>query len=433
MPENLIHPPGPSKAYDINTSDEAFVKIGELFERYGDVVKIKSESRNNDSYLINNPDYIKHILLKNPQNYKKGLGFERVKMLLGNGVIVSDGVFWRKQRRMIQPAFSRSMIAAQVEMVQRCNLQRLEKWRKIEESGEPIDISFEASDLSLEIILRLLFSDDLDTLLDKIETNPFSFLTEDSERDMRFVLKFRTLMKLLQELIQARRESKKEYNDFLSVFIEARDKDSGEAMTDKELLDEVMTLIIAGHETSAITLTWVWYFMAKNPEVDQAVNEEIIQAGFSAAPGFSDLENLSYIKQVTEEALRVYPPVWLYSRKAIEADQLGEYSIPAGADLFISPYYLHRNKEYWKNPEDFLPQRFGSEEKKVQHKFSYIPFSAGPRRCIGDFFAIVETQIHVGLMAKEFRFELCDDKVPSLEAAINMRAKDPIMLKINKR
>lgn len=435
LQDNLKNPPGPTEAYDINTTDDSFILLDQFYKQYGDIVRVKSKTRRSDSYLINNAEYIKHILLKNYQNYKKGVGFERVKMLLGNGIIVSDGAFWRKQRRMIQPAFSKAMIAAQVEMVQKCNLQRMEKWTALLESqaSAEIDISYEASDLALDIVLRLLFSDDVDTLLEQAGENPFAFLTEDPTRDMKVVLKYRSLMSLLLELIQARRTTTKKYNDFVSVFVDARDKETGEAMTDKELLDEVMTMIVAGHETSAITLTWVWYFIAKYNHVDEAVQDELIKSGISGAPGINDLEKLPYIKQVTEEALRIYPPVWLFTRKAIVDDQVGDYFIPAGADIFLSPYYLHRNTDYWDHVDKFRPQRFAADAEKERHKFCYLPFSAGPRRCIGDFFATVEMQIHIGLMAQKFRFELLDDKVPELEASINMRAKNPIMLKISKR
>ena len=435
LQDKLINPPEPAEAYDINTTDESFVLIEKLLGEYGDIVRVKSKTRNHDSYLVNNPEFIKHILLKNYQNYKKGVGFERVKMLLGNGIIVSDGPFWRKQRRLIQPAFSKAMIESQVEMIQKCNIERMAKWQAMLGSNESveIDISYEASDLALDIVLRVLFSDDVDSLLNDSGENPFAFLTEDPTRDVQVVLKYRSLMNILLELIQARRTTTKKYNDFVSVFVAARDKDTGEGMSDKELLDEVMTMIVAGHETSAITLTWVWYFMAKYPHVDQSVQDEIKTSKIAGAPGFDDLDKIPYIKQVTEEALRIYPPVWLFTRKAIADDQLGPYAIPAGADIFLSPYYLHRNETFWNEPEVYRPERFSADEQKEQHKFSYIPFSAGPRRCIGDFFATVEMQIHVGLMAQKFRFELLSDTVPELEASINMRAKDPIILKMSKR
>jgi len=435
LQQNPTSPDGPADPYDLNTTDESFHFISELLQEYGDVVRLKSKTRKNDSFLINDPELIKHILLKNYQNYNKGVGFERVKMLLGNGIIVSDGAFWRKQRRMIQPAFSKAMIESQVEMIQQCNLQRMQQWQSllVDKSEAEIDISYEASDLALDIVLRVLFSDDVDTILEESGENPFAFLTEDPTRDVQVVLKYRALMSLLLKFIQNRRTTTKKYNDFVSVFVDAHDKETGEAMSDKELLDEVMTMIVAGHETSAITLTWVWYFMAKFPQVDKIVQDEIIQTGLSGAPGFNDLDKISYIKQVTEEALRIYPPVWLFTRKAINDDVVGQYTIPAGADIFISPYYLHRNQHFWNQPEEYQPERFANEEQKSQHKFSYIPFSAGPRRCIGDFFATVEMQIHVGLMAQHFRFELLTDTPPELEAGINMRAKEPIILKICKR
>lgn len=431
--DNKQVPPGPAEAYDLNTSDESFALIARLFDEYGDIVRVKSKTRKSDSYLINKPELINHVLLKNYLNYKKGPGFELVKMLLGNGIIVSDGDHWRKQRRMIQPAFSRSMIASQVEMVQQCNRERLKKWQDIADNKGIIDISFEASDLALDIILRLLFSDDVDTILNETGSNPFAFLTDEPSRDMKLVLKFRGLMSLLLELIEKRRASTKEYNDFLAVFMAARDKDSGEGMSDKELLDELMTMIVAGHETSAITLTWVWYFIAKYQSIDQGVQDEVSQADIKQNIEFTDLDKLPFIRQVTEEALRLYPPVWLFSRKAIKADHLGEYAIPAGADIFISPYYLHRNTKYWQEPESYQPERFSLANKRSQHNFSYIPFSAGPRRCIGDFFAIVEMQIHLGIMAPEFQFSLIDNKEPELDPSINMRTRNPILLNIRRR
>ena len=255
--DKRIHPPGPAEAFDINTTDESFSEIKSLLQEYGDIVRLHSKTRRGDSYLINNPDYIKHILLKNYQNYNKGVGFERVKMLLGNGIIVSDGTFWRRQRRMIQPAFSKAMIESQVEMIQQCNLERMAKWQALLADNESveIDISYQASDLALDIVLRVLFSDDVESIINESGDNPFAFLTEDPTRDVQVVLKYRSLMSLLLKTIQARRTTTKEYNDFLSVFISARDKESDAMMTDKEVLDEVMTMIVAGHETSAITLT----------------------------------------------------------------------------------------------------------------------------------------------------------------------------------
>jgi len=431
--EKKLTPPGPAESLDLNMTGESFEKIEALIAEYGDICRISSPTRKNDSYLINHPDYIKHVLLRNHQNYNKGVGFDRVKMLLGNGIIVSDGPFWRRQRRMMQPSFNHKVTGQLSKQIQRCNLDLLTQWQKQAEAEEVINISEVASELALQIVLRALFSDDLDTMIEKHDGNPFSILTEDPARDMKLVLKFRELGKILLELIQYRRDEKPERYDFLAMFMDSRDKETGEEMTDRELLDELMTMIVAGHETSAITLNWVWYFMAKYPEVEAKVHAEVDRADYEKLPDFDDLKQLTYVKQVVEESLRYYPPVWLYTRKSIEDDMLGDYFIPAGSDIFITPYFLHRHPEFWPDGECYDPQRFTEEAVKQQHKQAYIPFSAGPRRCIGDFFATVEMQMHVGLMARHFRLEDVTEQPLELAPEINMRNKNPIMMKIKKR
>ncbi len=426
-------PPGPAQPCDLNTTPESFDIIAGLIAEYGDICRLRSSSRKSDGYLVNHPDYLKHILVKNHQNYTKGVGFDRVKMLLGNGIIVSDGPFWRRQRRMIQPAFSRKVIAELSDQIKRCNLERLDSWEAKADRGEPINITSEASELALQIVLRSLFSEDLDRIIAEQGSNPFSILTEEMTRDMQLVIKFRALSKIILEVIERRRREQPERVDFLAMFMDSRDKETDEAMTDRELLDEIMTMIIAGHETSAITLNWVWYFLASYPEVERRLHAEVDGADYAQIPGFDDLEQLPYVKQVVEEALRYYPPVWLYTRRAIEDDQLGDYFVPAGTDIFISPYFLHRHPRYWPQPEKFDPERFAEETIREQHKQAYIPFSAGPRRCIGDFFATVEMQMHFGLMARKFRVQLLDEQPLELEPAVNLRNKQPIYLQLIRR
>jgi len=431
--KSKTNPPGPAKGIDLNMTEASFHHIDQLISEYGDICRLPPLSRKDDGYLINHPDYIKHVLLKNHENYIKGVGFERVKMLLGNGIIVSDGPFWRRQRRMMQPAFNRKVVAELCGQIKRCNLDLLTKWQRQAESNSVIDISEVSSELALEIVLRSLFSDDLDSMIEEHGSNPFSILTKDPTRDIQLVLKFRELSKILLELIIKRRTEQPERIDFLAMFMNSTDKETGEAMTDKELLDELMTMIIAGHETSAITLNWVWYFLSKYPEVEKKVHAEVDNASYTDIPEFDDLDQLPYIKQVVEEALRYYPPVWLFTRKAIEDDKLGDYDIPAGSNIFISPYYLHRNREYWDEPERFDPDRFEEETIKQQHKQAYIPFSAGPRRCVGDFFATVEMQMHIGLMARYFRLKNVDNEEVELAPEINMRNKNPLKMELQKR
>jgi len=432
-PKLLNLPAGPEIPFDLNMTEASFPKVAEYIREFGDYSLIKPVSRSQNTILINDPDGVKHILVKNHENYVKGPGFERVKMLLGNGIIVSDGEFWRKQRRMIQPAFSRQCIDGLALKIQKANQQWLARWQDKAEKSGVIDVTDEMSKLSLEIILRCLFGDDLDLLIEQEKSNPFSILTDDLSRDMQLVIRFRALKTLVQQLIDQRRESNAQFHDFLEAFMQAKDKESGEGMTDNEIIDEVMTLIIAGHETSANTLNWAWYELSQNAEVEKKLHAEVDQVVSGDIPSFEESGLLTFSRQVIEESLRLYPPVWLYSRTAVADDQVAGYDIPAGTNIFFTPYYLHRHSEHWDEPDKFNPERFIPEAIKQRHKFVFIPFSAGARRCIGDYFSIVEMQIHLGTMAKKFKLEFVAENKVELDPQVNLRSKNNIMMKLIKR
>lgn len=428
--QNPHTPEGPAEAYDMNTTAECFERLGGWVKQFPDIFAVMPQKRKNISLLVNQPDFLKRILVSNHDHYQKGVGFEIVKLLLGNGIIVSDGLFWRKQRRMIQPAFGKDVIAQLIDQVKQANLKLFEKWHELAKQKAIINITDVTNELALEIILRALFSDDLDTIYAQAGGNPFSILTDNSARDLKLAVKFRGLTNIVADVIDQRRKQTPTRTDFLSVFMDARDKDTGEAMSDKELIDEVMTLIVAGSETSATTLNWYWYSLSQHPEVEAKLHAEVDNAGYDQVPGFEDIMALPYTRQVTEEVLRLYPPVWLFTRKAIEDDKLGDFDVAAGTDIFIAPYFLHRHPDYWDEPEKFNPERFTPEAIKQRHKFAYIPFSAGPRRCIGDFFGIAETQIHFGLMARHFKMEHVDDHPVELAPEVNLRTKHPINMRI---
>jgi cytochrome P450 len=428
-----ILPPGPTEQFDLHITPPSFDHIGALVKQYGDICRIKGLKRKSDSYLINHPDYIKHVLLANYDNYIKGVGFERVKLLLGNGIIVSDGAFWRSQRRMIQPAFSKANIQRLSQNMQQSNLQLLEQWQAKAGTGEKVNLSQAVSDLSLQIILHAIFSNDLANMNDADGKSPFAFFAQDTTRDLKVALKFRALTKLVAELIKERRKKNRQENDLLSALMSAVDKETKQKMADNHIIDEVMTLIVAGHETSAGTLNWAWYLLSKHPEKAAALHKELDGCLQSRIPDFDDIPNLSYTRQVIEETLRLYPPVWLFTRKAIKADNIGDYYAAPGTDIFISPYFLHRNEHYWHDPENFLPERFSEAASKKQHRFAFIPFSAGPRRCIGDIFGIVEMQIHLGIMAQRFVLTPVSDQAIELEPAVNLRSKHSIYMTIEPR
>ncbi len=246
-PSNTF-PPGPSETVTLNLDLDTLNAITGMVEKYGDIVKLSVSGRSNSTHLVIDADYVQHILIGNHGNYIKGVGFERVKMLLGNGIIVSGGDFWRRQRTLIQPAFSRGNISQLSTMIKSVTSTLIPLWQRHADDGKPIDITTQTSEFALEVILRALFSDDLDYIIESRGNNPFAFLTDDTTRDLAVAMKFRQLTRLVQEVIDDRRENNRNPFDLLSLMMDASDK-QGNQMTDKELIDEVMTMIIAGHET----------------------------------------------------------------------------------------------------------------------------------------------------------------------------------------
>lgn len=421
---------GPTEPFDVNVDDESFEKLAEWREQFGDIVSITPRQRKSPAFVLNNPEHVRHVLVGNHRNYSKGVGFERVKMLLGNGIIVSDGDFWRSQRRMIQPAFHRKIIGSLAQMMVQCNERKLADWNVKAANAQAINLTEEMSELALEVVLRALFSDDLDRLIETTGSNPFAMLVEDVTRDLKLAMRFRALTRHVADIMDQRRRESRVELDFLSLLMETKDKETHEPMSDKALIDEVMTIIVAGHETTAGTLNWAWYLLSQHPDIASKLHAEV--DALETAPGFTELSQLTYTKQLVDETLRLYPPVWLFSRKAIDNDELktGEscVKIPAGADIFLCPYLLHRDSRFWNQPEQCIPERFSDEQIKERNKDVYYPFSLGSRRCIGEFFSLVDMQLHLGLLARHFVLRHVPGEPVDIEPHINLRSRHSIFM-----
>lgn len=413
--------PGPERPWDIDANDQTLPVLQGLQAEYGDVVRVRTVTRPSDSLVVFGPDELRWILLANRQNYKKGVGLERVKMLLGNGLIVSDGDFWARQRRMMQPAFHSRVIKQFAGLIERHNLALLDRWAERAADGQPINLTRDTSELSLNIVLHALFSVDLDKLTDEAGEHPFSMIARDSQRDLRFAAQFRALTRYVRQMIEDRRREQRIEMDFLSMLMEARDKDSGEVMPERALVDEIMSLIVAGHETTASTLNWTWYRLSQHADV-----ETRLHAAVDAAPAAP----VPYAEQVLHETLRLYPPVWLFSRRAIADDTLGGRRVPAGTDLFVCPWLLHRDTRFWSDPEAYQPERFAPEIEAGRHKFAFIPFSAGARHCIGEGFAMIEMNQHLHLAARRFRLKYLGPVPPPAEFQINLRTREDLSMQV---
>ena len=425
---NFRQPPGPREAYDLGLNSETLTILQSLQQEYGDIVSV-TKPNGKLAYFINNIDEIRRILTRRHTKYHKGPGFERVKMLLGNGIIVSDGETWRRSRRMIQPAFSRQNIHQLINIMIECSNRRAEHWTKLIANNDTCNITEETSDFALELILISIFSDDYKDQIYNEGDNPFSFLSQDSKRDLSVVIKARRLRELLLNVIEDRRKKDRlQKFDFLSMYLEAKDND-GKRFTNSELLDEIMTLVVAGFETSANTLNWVWYLIAKHPKVEKKLISEaedlLIDKGKFKV---ESLNEMKYTQQVLEETLTLYPPVWLFTRKSHELDELDNYDVPPDTEIYLSPFVLHRTESYWPESDKFSPDRFAlSMKSKIDMPF--FPFSLGPRRCIGEYFSFLEMKIHLGLLLPRFRMQLIDQTEPKLDLAINLRGTRDILMK----
>ncbi len=426
-------PPGPAEGFDLGGSDESLARLKRYFAQFGDVYRVFAPGRGVYNYVINHPDDIKRVMLSNHRNYTKGEGMDRVKILLGNGIMTSEGDFWRRQRRMMQPSFHRRVIDQFSALIREVNDKFAARWAGAAARREAVNLSDDTSELTLEIVLRSIFGTDLERLESEFGANPFAVVAKEQNRDLKFAFRFRSLTKLVGGLIERRRATNEEHFDFLSMLMASRDRDTDEAMSHKELIDEVLTLIVAGHETTAAALTWTWYLISQHPDTAARLQAEADGTGADRTLGLDAAESLQFTHQVLQEALRLYPPGWLITRRTLEADELGGYPIAPRTDVFISPYMLHRHPAFWSEPEEFQPERFAGADAEERHRFAYIPFAVGPRHCIGENMAMFEMLVHVQTMSRRFRLTRASDEPIELEAQINLRPRSNLLMIVEAR
>jgi enediyne biosynthesis protein E7 len=426
-------PPESELQFDLGSTDDSLERMIELFARHGDTYRVYVPARRSYTYVVHHPDDVKRVLVGNHKNYTKGMGLDRVRILLGKGIMTSEGELWKRQRYMMQPMFHRRVVTEFAQVIAATNNRFLERWDERAARGATINLTDEMSELTLEIVLRVIFGRDLDRLSEQLGGNPFEVVTKEQSRDLQFAFKFRSLTKLVAQLLARRRSTGEQHFDYVAMLMAARDKETGEPMAERQLIDEIMTLIVAGHETTASGLNWTWYLLSQNPDVEARLYRELAAAPALDAPDLAQAESLTYTSQVINEALRLYPPGWLLSRRTIEEDALGGYPVPAGTNVLLPLYLLHRHPRFWREPEKFWPERFAPEHEAERPRFAYMPFAAGPRHCIGETLALFEMQMHLYQVARRFRLTYVPDKPLELEAQINLRTRYPLHMRLERR
>jgi cytochrome P450 len=386
--------------------------------RFGDVTYFKIGPRH--GYLITNPADVRHVLQDNARNYHKSPLYEKLRMFLGNGLLTSEDDFWLRQRRIAQPAFHRQRVAALAGVMADAARNAAIEWQKIASDGRPADIDEEMMRLTRTVVLRALLGAELGPFaarLDDAWTVINQYIGESfwslgltdwvpTSRKRRFLAARAVLRDAVDYVISQRRRSPSESADLLSMLLSARDEETGEGMTDEQLRVEVTTFLLAGQETTSLALTWTWYLLSQHAGPRRRLEEEIDAVLEGRPPEYADLVNLPYTRMVIDEAMRLYPPAWGFSRQALADDELGGYRLPRGWLAFVIPYALHRLPAFWPEPETFDPDRFTPERSADRPKFVYLPFGAGPRQCIGNQFALIEAQLIVATLAREYRLHL---------------------------
>ena len=404
-------PPGPEENY--RRTEDLLEWMGRQFGTFGDIYK--ASVYGTTVYATRDVEFANHVLVENSQNYVKGQYIRRVAYLLGNGLMVSKGDLWKRQRRMIQPAFNHKSIGGMTKLITDVNSRLLGKWQLAARRNESVNVTRDVSSVALEVVLRFILGEDYEQV-------GFHFdLLMENARDMAFARSFRALGNIILQIVEQRRTNPATSTDVLSMLMQARDPQSGLFMEDGQLISEILTLIVAGHETTASTLNWTWYLISQHPAVEQRLSNEL--DNLTTLSEFDDLPRFLYTRQILDETMRLYPPGWLTTWKALRDDWLGEYFVPAGTEIYVPPYFIQRHPKIWEEPDRFNPDRFRADNSTHRHRLATIPFSAGPRNCVGALFARIEMQIHLMTIARYLRLRYIQSRPIELDAGINLRSK----------
>jgi cytochrome P450 len=448
---HLPLPPGPSSIGFALTSLNRLQRdslgfLRALILQYGDVVRIPTLL--GSFYLVNHPDGVKHILQENHKNYDKNtLDYNILKSLLGKGLLTDDGPSWLQQRRLIQPKFHRQRVMAFGTLMTDASLALVERWEKHTRDGRALDIAQEMMRLTLYIIGQALFSLDLSaegatvgcafTTANRLVTeqtySPWIPLSVPTPRNRRYRRARQELSDVVYSIIRTRRRNSEDKEDLLSMLLHLRDAETDEGMDDHQLHDEILTFMLAGHETTSNALSWTFYLLSQHPDVEQRLHQELHDILGGRAPTVNDLPNLPYTQWVIAEAMRLYPPAWVVSRHAIADDEIGGYHIPAGSSITISQYLVHRHPVFWEQPDTFDPERFSPERSAGRPHYAYFPFGGGPRQCIGNTFAQLEALLILATIAQHYTLRLVPGSRVELEPLITLRPRHGLPMTLHSR
>ena len=440
-------PPGP-KGYPLfgNVFEPRGDSIGYLTRcarEFGDIVFFRFLGV--PACFVNRPDYIESVLVTQNNNFVKSKDYRAMRRVLGNGLLLSEGEFWRRQRKLIQPAFHQARIAAYADIMVGYTQHLLESWS----DGLTLDIHEAMMHLTLGIVAKTLFDADVSREAEDVDA-ALTVLMGKFLRQAGLALllprwvplpssqllkgAIGRLDNVIYGIIEQRRTSGQLSGDLLSVFLQVRD-DEGAGMTDRQLHDEIMTLFLAGHETTANVLSWTWFLLAQNPEVEEKLIGELRRVLGGRVPTPADLPQLVYTDMVLRESMRLYPPVWVIGRRALAPFRLGEYELPADTNVLISQLILHKDGRYFPEPKRFDPDRWSAGDPRAASlpRFAYFPFGGGPRVCIGAGFAMMEAVLLLATIAQQFRIQIASGQEVKMQPTVTLRPRNGIPVTLKRR
>jgi len=442
MPESIVRPPGPEGRRFLRSpllsGAGPLVNLPRMFARYGDASFW--QFLHISTYFFEHPDYVESVLVTRHRSFTKGLGTRANPELFGNGLLTSEGDFWLRQRRLSQPAFHRTRIAAYADIMAREADRMLGTWR----DGQRLDIHREMMQTTLAIATRTLFGVDLGTKMPIVADAMNAFIRQNAglsvwrlffklptPRRMRFLRGVRELDEIVYGIIRERRSGGMG-EDLLSDFLRAQDED-GSSMTDKQLRDEVMTMLLAGHETTALALSWAWFLLATHLDEQAKLYEELDRVLGGRLPSALDVPQLAFTNRIVRETLRLYPPAWVMSRRAAEDVEIGGYTVPAGSNVIVSQWVTHRDGRFFPNPQSFDPERWTPDNEQALPKFAYFPFGGGPRVCIGNQFALMEAAILLASVAQRYQITMASDSTVEPMPSITLRPANGVHVQLRHR
>ena len=410
---------------------------------YGDVVRMRFLYLT--AYFLYHPDDIEYVISTNAKNFIKSRNQRSplFRRLVGNGLLSSEGETWKRQRRLSQPAFHRQRISAYGDVMVEYADRMIAGWHE----GEVRDLHRDMMRLTLEIVVKTLFNADVSNDADKVGrvlariVTPFAgqatikWIMDNrlpTPTHRQFNRDAREIDAIVYRIINERRSGGQDEGDLLSMLLKAQDED-GSHLSDQQLRDEVMTIFLAGHETTALTLSWTWYLLAQNPEIEARFHAELAEVLGGRLPTMEDLSRLRYTEMIAKESMRLYPPAYALGREAVKDCEIGGFSVPAGTQVFMFQWITQRDPLFFPEPNRFYPERWTDDFTNSLPKYAYFPFGGGPRACIGNYFAMMEIVLLLATIGQRFRFSLLPDHPVSLMPAMSLRPANGIKVTVEKR